>query len=652
VAQALTAAATLLAAFSPYRTTHHQAWNPETKKTITVEGGATVENALAHLHGTVGLGLSPLLDGGLVRWGVLDIDELEERMVGLAELERRRAAADSPLVLARTKSGDAHLYLFFHQPIPANEAREVLRGQVKRLGLDQLPGPDIEIFPKSASPGPKGSAAHINLPYFGALGESGTTRFAFTPNGKRASLDEFIDLTKQRRTIADGLEHVPEPTRFSTHDIQIDPGDQLASWNDIRMIVSLMWSQTNGKKVHHRLAVGVGGLLAKAGMTIVEAESVMASACNAAGDTDVQDRLRAIRDSFGAGRKAAGFTLVSELAGPALAKDLGDALDRWKDACGHGYNASKGNDWVGASHPKTNGKHPQTPSPSPTLTAPPTPAGPTDTTPVTDPKASSRRPAVDVIRSWALGDNTKPGPSLQYRDGDKLYASQWGVLLTSNAFLEHYSLSIRELLLAEANELEYVALHGLEPQKDKAARQVWNGWAKPAFRAAMLEVPVRGEIDVENREEHARLKEEVIKALSKALPVNEPGEATYHESVLTSARTTDSTTWTPVGDRGAFVRRVCNGFEIAIRYDFLLEVTPGFAAGIGSRKRFAVLCQRSGVAKSTSIRVGSGLNSGITRALVLETSFLRRLYHMPTQNVPSVGEVVENGDTMLDSGEV
>lgn len=665
--QAITAAAALLSCFTPYRDTHHQAWDPQTAKYKTIKGAATEQHATAHLAGETGLGISMLLPDSTVRWGALDVDDLETRMVSPADLARVVAKHDAPLVPCRTKSGDAHLLLFFHNPVPAAQAREVLRGLNKKLGLDQLDGPEVEIFPKRTTPGPKGSAPGLNLPYFG--NDLGTNRYAMDAKGKRVSFRQFLDLVACQRTVTDGMEHVPEPRRHMGDfgaGVDASPGAQSDAYQQIQTLVVAAWAATVGQRVHHRLALGVGGLLAKAGMTSGEVEAIVAAACSAGGDNEIQDRIKAVRDSFSAGRTAAGKSLIAELAGAGVANDLGRAVLQWKRAAGlvKGGNTSAGK-WLSASKPTngtkkpkgTNGTHAtpaDQPPPDGESLAPPAVGDGGSAVPLGDPSGDEpaggdspddpgRMPAIEVVRRWALAIGQTPGPLLQYRDGEKAYAANWGLPISSSGFAECFSLEVRDMLLAEAAELAYVSVHGAEKDKDKYARQVWNQWAKNAFRQAMRDLPERGEIAGESRQEHAKLPYVVIACLAKPVPVNEPGESVFYESVLSRARATMSTSWDPFGLRGAFVRRSDSRVQIAIRFDFILDMAPEIAAGIGSRKRFANLCRKLRIGKSTAIRAGGE----VCRAVVLNRRFLSKLLDKPR----AVEEANEQADLGFDAGD-
>jgi hypothetical protein len=84
--------------------------------------GATDKEYKAHLTGSgVSLGIIPLLSTNACWFGAIDIDISGERPLRekIEQLEKRVRSLELPLVVCRSKSGGAHLYLFGSEPIPA-----------------------------------------------------------------------------------------------------------------------------------------------------------------------------------------------------------------------------------------------------------------------------------------------------------------------------------------------------------------------------------------------------------------------------------------------------------------------------------------------------------------------------------------------------
>jgi hypothetical protein len=93
-----------------------------------------------HLAGRRGVGVAPLLDDGTCAWGAIDVDVYD---LDLPALVRRVIGYGLPLVVCRTKSGGAHLYLSLAEPAPATLVRRKLAAWAAALGH-----PGAEVFPK------------------------------------------------------------------------------------------------------------------------------------------------------------------------------------------------------------------------------------------------------------------------------------------------------------------------------------------------------------------------------------------------------------------------------------------------------------------------------------------------------------------------
>lgn len=122
--------------------------------------GPTATHWNAHLRGTTGLGCLPLLDdGATVAWAALDIDV---QGIDHAALEAEKNRQNIPGVVFASKSGGAHLVVFFREDVPASVARARLAEWAERLGHR-----GCEIFPKQEARAPGDSGNWLNMPYFG-----------------------------------------------------------------------------------------------------------------------------------------------------------------------------------------------------------------------------------------------------------------------------------------------------------------------------------------------------------------------------------------------------------------------------------------------------------------------------------------------------
>ena len=153
---------------------------PGKAKTLMEE--VTDKKWKSHLDGSVGIGIVPLDDEGMSHFGAIDVDVYDLR---LESLEATVQESGLPLILCRTKSGGAHLFLFTSEPVKASLIRDKLMEWAIYLGY-----PKVEVFPKQSEIGSENDVGSwINMPYFS--GER-TTRYAIR-DGKALSPEEFLN---------------------------------------------------------------------------------------------------------------------------------------------------------------------------------------------------------------------------------------------------------------------------------------------------------------------------------------------------------------------------------------------------------------------------------------------------------------------------
>ena len=144
----------------------------------------------AHLDGTEGLGVVPIRDDQCCVFAALDIDEYD---LNLQDLNEEVNKLKLPFIACRTKSGGAHLYVFFQEPLRADLVRERLQLMAAALGY-----PAVEIFPKQKELKPNDVGNWINLPYFNANGP--TNRYALNKEGKAIpNLDLFVAYAESQK---------------------------------------------------------------------------------------------------------------------------------------------------------------------------------------------------------------------------------------------------------------------------------------------------------------------------------------------------------------------------------------------------------------------------------------------------------------------
>lgn len=155
-------------------------------KAITRKAPVTAELWEKHLAGKQGIGIIPIRDDSTVMFGAIDIDCYDG--FDCAALSVKIYNNDWPLVVCRSKSGGAHVYMFTNEPVPA----KTLRSKLKEIAI-ALGHPKAELFPKQdVINGPEDIGNWINIPYFG--GDS-STRYAYD-NGEACSVDQFLDFAE------------------------------------------------------------------------------------------------------------------------------------------------------------------------------------------------------------------------------------------------------------------------------------------------------------------------------------------------------------------------------------------------------------------------------------------------------------------------
>ena len=168
----------------------------DSRVSVKVEGKPWVEHKPLqkqlwenHLMGIgVSLGVFPLTDEGTCKWGAIDIDvdglDYEELLKKIREFKL-------PLIMFRSKSGRAHVYLFMKNFTSAEEVRLVMKKFASKLGLaDKLD----RIYPMQTELGEKDTGSWLNLPYFNH--EEGS-RYAYKDDFDAASIEEFFEMHKK-----------------------------------------------------------------------------------------------------------------------------------------------------------------------------------------------------------------------------------------------------------------------------------------------------------------------------------------------------------------------------------------------------------------------------------------------------------------------
>lgn len=154
---------------------------------ITIHEPPTVDLWEKHLKGEYGLGIVPINESDMCRWGAIDID-IYDGSLDFDKLGKRIIDLELPLIPFRTKSGGIHLYLFAREDIPAALIRAKLMDWAIYLGYGKS-----EIFPKQTRLASEADIGNwINMPYFGG---NKSNRYAIY-DGKKLTAEKFLELAE------------------------------------------------------------------------------------------------------------------------------------------------------------------------------------------------------------------------------------------------------------------------------------------------------------------------------------------------------------------------------------------------------------------------------------------------------------------------
>ena len=144
----------------------------------------TRDKWINHLEGKEpSLGIIPIDDNNQCKWGAIDIDTYDG--FDYKKLITRIVEKKLPLVVCKSKSGGAHVFLFVSEPVLAKQMQIKLKEIAVFLGYG-----DCEIFPKQIELNSKGTGNFLNLPY---NHPEYPTRYALDDEGNALdNLDMFI----------------------------------------------------------------------------------------------------------------------------------------------------------------------------------------------------------------------------------------------------------------------------------------------------------------------------------------------------------------------------------------------------------------------------------------------------------------------------
>lgn len=200
-------------AYGTYKIEGSRGDGKQAGKAVVVRKPPTDDLWEKHLTGVEpSLGIIPIRADNSCIWGCIDIDQYPLDHAGLV---KKIKSLELPLVVCRSKSGGAHVFLFTKEPIAAARMQDYLKSSAALLGEAGR-----EIFPKQAEilvdRGDTGN--FLNLPYFGG---DQTMRYGIKEDGSAATLEEFYAMVEANIQGTDLV--VPEPPKKAEQVIPDGP---------------------------------------------------------------------------------------------------------------------------------------------------------------------------------------------------------------------------------------------------------------------------------------------------------------------------------------------------------------------------------------------------------------------------------------------
>ena len=186
-------------AYGTYEIQKTQSNGKQAGQAKVIQQPRTLELWQGHLSGQgAAIGIIPINEDSQCKWGCIDIDQYSG--FNHKDLIDKIRELKLPLVVCRSKSGGAHVFLFLSDWIEAKVLQDTLSSISAALGFS-----GSEIFPKQIRLNlDRGDVGNwLNLPYYN---HEESLRYAFKDDGSAATLDEFIELYEQFKQTPEQIE--------------------------------------------------------------------------------------------------------------------------------------------------------------------------------------------------------------------------------------------------------------------------------------------------------------------------------------------------------------------------------------------------------------------------------------------------------------
>ena len=179
-------------------------------KSWIVKEPLTEQKWLDHLEGKEpSLGIIPIRDDNTCTWGAIDIDTYDG--FDHVKLIKTLIEKNLPLVVCKSKSGGAHVFLFVKESCTAKDMQIKLTEIAAWIGYGES-----EIFPKQIELNSKGTGNFLNLPY---NHPEYPTRYALDDEGNALdNLDMFIKHYESKVVSNLGMVVIEKPVMEKSND--------------------------------------------------------------------------------------------------------------------------------------------------------------------------------------------------------------------------------------------------------------------------------------------------------------------------------------------------------------------------------------------------------------------------------------------------
>jgi hypothetical protein len=169
-----------------------------------------------HLKGEKIIGCTPLVNEDRVRWGALDVDVYQDTNT-IEDIVTKVKEHKLPFVVCRSKSGGAHVYLFFSEEVSAAAVIDKLKSFSAFFGQGAC-----EIYPKQPKISNRKDDSKygnwINMPYSG----NPTLQYAFNDNGDALDPLQFLELAHQKKLSKETFNSLEVP-KLETEELPEGP---------------------------------------------------------------------------------------------------------------------------------------------------------------------------------------------------------------------------------------------------------------------------------------------------------------------------------------------------------------------------------------------------------------------------------------------